>query len=380
MQTATSSLAIQMVDLTAQHARIQHELDAAMEEVVAASAFIRGPQVELFENALAAYLDAKHVIGCANGTDALQLALMALDLPPGTEVITADFTFVATAEVIRLLGLTPVLVDVDPDTFLIDPYAIEEAITSRTGAIIPVHLFGQCADMERIMAIAEKDKIFVIEDNAQALGATCNVKSNRRRKAGTIGHIGCTSFFPSKNLGAMGDGGAVITNDSAMAEKIRIIANHGQGSQYQYERIGINSRLDTIQAAILEVKLKHLDEYNRLRQLAAQQYDAALSPISDLRPPVRVSGSDHIFHQYTLKVRNGKRDALMQHLQASGIPSKVYYPLPLHKYKPYEGMGRNIRHSLELATQVLSLPMHTELTTEQTSFISSKVKNFFDKK
>jgi UDP-2-acetamido-2-deoxy-ribo-hexuluronate aminotransferase len=374
---------IKMVDLGGQHSRIQNELDEAINKVMKATAFIKGPDVKLFEEELASYLNCKHVIGCANGTDALQLALMALELPAGSEVITTDFTFVATAEVVRLLGLTPVLVDIEPGTFNIDIQKLEAAITPKTKVIIPVHLFGQCADMESIMNIASQHNLYVVEDTAQAIGATYTFKNGSAKKAGTIGHIGCTSFFPSKNLGGAGDGGAVFTSDDTLAKKIGSIANHGMRDQYYYDYIGINSRLDTLQAAILRVKLRHLDEYNKARQNAAAAYDAAFSRNEMLAIPKRNTDSTHIFHQYTLKVLNGKRDALAMYLNEKNVPNKVYYPVPIHANPPYMNSCRfdiaKLENTLKVTDEVISLPMHTELDEEQLKYITSAVNGFFDR-
>lgn len=371
---------IRMVDLAGQHAKISSELNAAIKEVMDTTAFIKGPQVSRFEKNLAAYMNCKHAIGCANGTDALQLALMALELPAGSEVITTDFTFVATAEVVRLLGFTPVLVDVEPDTFNIDVDRLKAAITDKTKVIIPVHLFGQCSNMEAIMQIAKENDLYVIEDTAQAIGTDYTFSDGRKQRAGTIGHIGCTSFFPSKNLGCAGDGGAVFTNDDVLADKIISMANHGQGDQYYYRFIGVNSRLDSIQAAILDVKLKRLDEYNAARQKAAAAYDEALKGIPGLETPKRSPFTTHTFHQYTMKITNGKRDALMKHLTEKGIPNKVYYPVPVHAHEPYAKCSRfnkaELTNSIMLSEQVLSLPMHTELSNEQINYITSAIKEF----
>lgn len=370
-----------MVDLIGQHEKIKTELNEAINEVLDTTAFIKGPQVAKFEKELAEHLNVKHVIGCGNGTDALQLALMALNLPEDAEVITPDFTFVATAEVVRLLGYTPVLVDVDPNTFNIDIKSLEEAITDKTKVIIPVHLFGQCADMDAIMEIAKRKNLFVIEDTAQALGADYNFKNGETKKAGTIGTIGTTSFFPSKNLGCAGDGGAIFTNDDVLAKKLASIANHGQADQYYYTSIGVNSRLDTLQAAILRVKLKRLKEYNQLRQAAASAYDVAFESNPNLQIPERLTSSTHIFHQYTLKVLNGKRNELMAYLNQNNIPNKVYYPVPIHKHLPYAESSNfsteKLKNSLALSEEVISLPMHTELSKEQIETITSTVNSFF---
>jgi len=371
---------IKMVDLKSQYNTIKSEIDLAISNVIDDTSFIKGEKVKLFETELANYLGAKQVITCGNGTDALQIALMALGLKPGDEVITADFTFIATAEVIALLGLTPVLVDVDPNTFLITPEAIEKAITKHTKAIVPVHLFGQCADMESIMQIAKEHKLFVVEDVAQANGCTYKFKDGTIKKAGTIGDIGCTSFFPSKNLGCFGDGGALITNNDELAKNIRSIANHGMTVRYYHDQIGINSRLDTIQAAILSVKLKYLDEYNKLRNNAAKYYDNQLSKISFIKTPSRVCWSAHIFHQYTILVDNNKRDLLQKHLADKNIPSMIYYPVPIHRQKAYikyNFKDKNYLVTEMLSCKVLSLPMHTELSEEQLSFITNTINDFF---
>ena len=369
-----------MVDLKSQYNKIKSEIDLAISNVIDDTSFIKGEKVKIFESELANYLGAKHIITCGNGTDALQIALMVLGLKPGDEVITADFTFIATAEVIALMGLSPVLVDVDPNTFLITPDAIEKAITPHTKAIVPVHLFGQCADMESIMQIAKKHELFVVEDVAQANGCNYKFKDGKIKKAGTIGDIGCTSFFPSKNLGCFGDGGALITNNDELAKNIRSIANHGMTVRYYHDQIGINSRLDTIQAAILSVKLKYLDEYNKLRNNAAKFYDKQLSNISFLKTPVRVSWSAHIFHQYTLIVEENKRDLLQKHLANKNIPSMIYYPVPIHRqkaYSKYNFKDENYPVTEMLSCKVLSLPMHTELSEEQLSFITNTINDFF---
>ncbi|MCX7729483.1 MAG: DegT/DnrJ/EryC1/StrS family aminotransferase, partial [Bacteroidia bacterium] len=325
-----------MVDLKNQYLKIKNEIDAAIQEVIDTTAFINGPAVKQFQQNLEKYLNVKHVIPCANGTDALQIAMMALGLKPGDEVITADFTYVATAEVIGLLGLKPVLVDVYPDTFDIDIEAIEKNITSKTKAIVPVHLFGQSANMEDIMKLAEKYNLYVIEDNAQAIGADYIFHNGMRKKTGTIGHIGCTSFFPSKNLGCFGDGGAITTNDDALAEKCRMIASHGQSKQYVHDVLGVNSRLDSIQAAVLNVKLKYLNDYIASRQKAADMYDKAFQNHPEIKIPKRKNNSTHVFHQYTLQIQNNKRDQLKAYLQQHGIPSMIYYPIPLHLQKAYQ--------------------------------------------
>lgn len=370
---------LQMVDLKSQYQRIKPQIDNAIQGVIDSCQFVKGAEVKTFEQELAQYLGVRHAIACGNGTDALQVALMALDLKPGDEVLTTDFTFIATVEVIALLGLKPVLVDVDKATFNIDVEKVEKAITPRTKAIVPVHLFGQCANMEPLLKLAEKHSLYVVEDTAQGLGAEYRFSDGTVRKAGTIGTIGCTSFFPSKNLGCYGDGGALFTNDDQLAEQIRCLTNHGMKVRYHHDMIGVNSRLDTIQAAILRVKLPHLDEYNRARQLTAEKYNAALSDIAGLETPVTSAFTTHIFHQYTLKVKNGQRDALKKHLDEQGIPNMVYYPIPLHRQKafePYVTENDSFPVSETICGEVLSLPMHTELDDEQIERITSAVRSF----
>jgi dTDP-4-amino-4,6-dideoxygalactose transaminase len=371
---------IRMCDLQTQYQRIKPEIDAAIQGVLNSTAFIKGPDVKLFEDELASYLGVKHVIGCANGTDALQVALMALGLKPGDEVITTDFTFIATVEVVGLLGLSPVIVDVDPDTFCIDIDKVKKAITPRTKAIVPVHVFGQNCDMIELKRIAEKHKIAIVEDCAQSLGSDYYWPCGTPKKSGTIGDIGCTSFFPSKNLGCFGDGGAVYTNNDELAEKLRYICNHGMKIRYYYETLGVNSRLDTIQAAILRVKLKHLDKYNKARIAAADYYDKALKDIVGLQTPVRAKNTNHIFHQYTLVVKNGKRDALKKHLESKGIPVMIYYPFPLHSQKAFEYLklhDDDFKVTNQLCEKVLSLPMHTEFEEEQLQFITDTIIEFY---
>jgi dTDP-4-amino-4,6-dideoxygalactose transaminase len=372
---------IQMVDLKTQYEKIKTEVDSAIQQVIENTTFINGPEVKSFQADLEKYLGVKHVIPCANGTDALQIAMMALDLKPGDEVITANFTYVATAEVIALLGLTPVLVDVYPDTFDINIEAIEKAITPKTKAIVPVHLFGQCANMEAIMQLALKHKLYVIEDTAQAIGADFTFSNGETKKAGTIGTVGCTSFFPSKNLGCYGDGGAIYTNDDVLAAKLRMIANHGQSVQYVHDSIGVNSRLDSIQAAILRVKLKHLDEYAAARNKAADYYDKAFANHPNLKTPVRVKNSNHVFHQYTLQLKNVDRSALREFLSANGVPAMIYYPIPLHMQKAYTDArykAGDFPVTEALCASVISLPMHTELTEDTLSYITSKVLAFIN--
>ena len=373
---ATLEKKIQMVDLKSQYLKIKAEVDAGIEEVISNTAFINGPAVKQFQADLENYLHVKHVIPCANGTDALQIAMMALDLKPGDEVITASFTYVATAEVIGLLGLTPVLVDVYEDTFDINIEAIEKAITPKTKAIVPVHLFGQCADMERIMALAKKHNLFVLEDVAQAIGADYTFNDGTIRKAGTIGTIGCTSFFPSKNLGCYGDGGAIYTNDDDLAKKLRMIAHHGQSVQYVHDVLGVNSRLDTIQAAILKVKLKHLDEYAAARNKAADFYDVAFANHPKLKTPVRVKNSTHVFHQYTLQLIGVDRKLLREQLAERGIPAMIYYPIPLHEQHAYKSdrfKKEDFPITEKLCATVLSLPMHTEMDEEMLKYICTNL-------
>lgn len=366
-----------MVDLKGQYEKLKPEIDQAIQEVIDTTAFIKGPQVKKFSDSLADYLGAKHVITCANGTDALQIALMALGLNQGDEVIVPCFTYVATVEVIALLKLKPVIIEVDPKTFNVTADLIEKAITPKTKAIVPVHLFGQCADMEPIMNVAKKYNLFVVEDTAQAIGADYTFSDNRVNKAGTIGDIGCTSFFPSKNLGCYGDGGALCTNNDELAALISKIANHGQAKKYHHEVVGVNSRLDTLQAAILSVKLKELDNYCQARSKAAAYYDEHLHGLNWLQIPVRQPNSTHVFHQYTLKVDD--RNGLKEYLAGKGIPSMVYYPVPLHLQEAFRSPEYNpgdFPISEALCSQVLSLPIHTEMTTEQQEYIVSAIKSF----
>ena len=383
-----------MVDLKSQYIKIKAEVDAGIQEVINNTQFIKGPQIKVFEENLAQYLNVKHVIACANGTDALQIAMMALDLKPGDEIILPVFTYIATAEVIALLGLTPVMIDVEPDTFCIDVNLIESKITSKTKAIVPVHLYGQCANMDEIMSIANKHNLYVIEDTAQALGASYNyeVESMKYEKkentfihnssfithtysAGTIGTIGTTSFFPSKNLGCYGDGGALMTNDDELAKKIRMICNHGQSIQYVHDVIGVNSRLDSIQAAVLNAKLPHLNSYETARNEAANWYDELLGNHPNIIIPKRNPQSTHVFHQYTIQIRNAKyemRNRIREELQKIGIPTMVYYPIELHKQKAFEKFNGNNDHfpvSEMLCKSVLSLPIHTEMNKEMVAYI-----------
>jgi len=371
---------IQMVDLQGQYDSIKDQINNSLQEIMNTSAFINGPEVQNFQKELEEYLGVKHVIPCANGTDALQIAMMGLGLKPGDEVITADFTFAATVEVIALLQLTPVLVDVDPDTFNIDPEAIKKAITPKTKAIVPVHLFGQTADMDAIMEIAKAHNLYVIEDNAQAIGADFNSKEGKTYKTGTIGHVGSTSFFPSKNLGCYGDGGAIFTNDDALAHTLRGVVNHGMYERYHHDVVGVNSRLDSFQAAVLRAKLPKLDIYNEARKAAAFRYNDALKDQEHIKIPVRSKDCDtHVFHQYTLKITNGKRDALVKHLNENNIPCGVYYPIPLHNQKAYKDSRYNEADfpvTNQLVKEVISLPMHTELDTEQIDHITKTIIEF----
>jgi UDP-2-acetamido-2-deoxy-ribo-hexuluronate aminotransferase len=367
---------IQMVDLKSQYEKIKAEVDAGIQDVINNTQFIKGPQIKQFEDALAKELDVKHVIACANGTDALQIAMMALRLKPGDEIILPVFTYVATAEVVGLLGLNPVMVDVDPETFCIDVNLIEGKITSKTKAIVPVHLFGQCANMDEVMQIAKKHNLSIIEDTAQAIGSEMLMANGQKLKAGTIGTIGTTSFFPSKNLGCYGDGGALMTNDDELAKQIRMICNHGQSIQYVHDVIGVNSRLDSIQAAILNAKLPHLKSYELARNEAASIYDSLLGNHPNLIIPKRNPKSTHVFHQYTLQIVGKNRDEIRKKLADAGIPSMVYYPIELHKQKAfsvYHAEGDSYPVSEKLCATVLSLPMHTEMTREMVNYISLKL-------
>ncbi|MGB1204267.1 MAG: DegT/DnrJ/EryC1/StrS family aminotransferase [Chitinophagales bacterium] len=371
---------IQMVDLKGQYQGIRQEVEKNMHEVLQSCAFINGSFVKKFAAELSIYLDVKHTIPCANGTDALQIALMALGLKAGDEVITPAFTYVATAEVIALLGLKPVFVDVNADTFTIDLEDLQRKITARTKCIIPVHLYGQVADIQAIMNVAKKNNLFVVEDNAQAIGASYRFEDGTQRKAGGFGHIACTSFYPSKNLGCFGDGGAIFTQDDELASRIRKIANHGQNSLYEFEMIGVNSRLDSLQAAVLLPKLARLDTYNKARQQAAHFYDKAFKNCEKIIIPKRAVYSTHVFHQYTIKLKE-KRDELRTFLRAAGVPSMVYYPLPIHLQKGYQQFGYekgSLPVSEKLCEQVISLPMHTELTKEQLAYICEKVLMFVE--
>lgn len=376
---------IQMVDLKGQYMKIKPEVDAAIQNVIDNTAFINGPIVKEFAQNLSDYMGGCHVIPCANGTDALQIALMALDLKPGDEVIVPAFTYVASAEVIGLLGLTPVMVDVDYDTFNVTVDNIKKALSDKTKAMIPVHLFGQSCDMEPILNFAREHNLYVIEDNAQAIGAEYTFSDGHKEKTGTMGTIGCTSFFPSKNLGCYGDGGAIFCKDDELAEKLRMIANHGQKVKYHHSVIGCNSRLDSIQAAILNVKLKHLDEYGQARYAAASYYTEKLKAFDPEQKffitPKELEKSTHVYHQYTLKIKNGKRDALKQFLADAGIPSMIYYPLPLQEqeaFKPITRAAENLAISKDIAYSVLSLPVHTEMTHEIQDAVIGKIIEFYN--
>ncbi len=370
---------IRMVDLSGQYQKIKTEIDNAIQDVINSTAFINGPAVKEFQAGLEKYLGVKHVIPCANGTDALQVSMMALGLKPGDEVITTSFTFIATAEVIALLGLTPIVVDVDPDTLNIDPEAIRRAITPKTKAIVPVHLFGQSADMEEILDIARKHNLFVIEDVCQAIGADYAFKDGTRKKVGTIGDVAGMSFFPSKNLGCFGDGGAIFTNDDKLAEQLRVVVNHGMTVRYYHDYVGVNSRLDSIQAAVLKVKLKYLDDYISARQAAADYYDKAFKDHPKLKTPVRAANSTHVFHQYTLVTKDLDRDEMQKFLMSKKVPAMIYYPVPMHMQKAYqdprykEGDFPVTEH---LSKHVISLPMHTELDEGQLEYITSSVLEF----
>lgn len=371
---------IQMVDLQGQYQHIKTEVDKAVIEAIEQAAFINGPDVKKFAGELAAYSGARHVVPCANGTDALQIAMMALDLQPGDEVMVPAFTYVATAEVIALLKLKPVFVEVNPHTFNIAVEQLESKLSPKTKAIVPVHLYGQCADMEALIKFAKRHKLYIIEDTAQAIGATYTFSNGEQHQAGTMGDIGATSFFPSKNLGCFGDGGALFANQEALAEQLQMIANHGQKVKYYHEVVGVNSRLDTVQAAILRIKLRHLNTYIEKRQQAAAFYNQVLADVAALEVPQKNPSSTHVYHQYTLKVKDGRRDALKEHLASKGVPSMVYYPVPLHLQNAYKGWGYKAGDfpvSEKLCEQVISLPMHTELDEDQLNYITAAVKTFF---
>ena len=372
---------IQMVDLQGQYSNIKKTIDSSIEEVLNSSAYINGPYVHQFQADLEKYLSVKHVIPCANGTDALQIAMMGLGLEQGDEVITVDFTFAATVEVIALLKLTPVLIDVEPDTFNIDIDALNKAITPKTKAIVPVHLFGLCANMDAVMEIAEKHNLFVIEDTAQAIGASYTFADGRKQKVGTIGHVGTTSFFPSKNLGCYGDGGAIFTNSDRYGDLVRMVVNHGSSKKYYHDVIGVNSRLDTLQAIVLNAKLPHLDKYNKARQAVAAFYNEKFKGLDSIQTPRFTDWSSHVFHQYTLKLNGVDRSSFMDYLKAAGISTAVYYPVPLHVQKGYQGSGYtegDFPVSEELSRTVISLPIHTEMDTDKLEYITSKVIEYFN--
>lgn len=371
---------IEMVDLRGQYKKIKDKIDKALIDCVESGEFINGKAVSSFSESLAKFKEVKYVIPCANGTDALQIALMALDLNPGDEIIVPAFTYVATAEVIALLNLVPILVDVMPDDFSINVESVKKLITPKTKAIVPVHLFGQCIDMEELLKVANDYDLYIIEDTAQAIGSEYTFSDGRKCKAGTMGHIGTTSFFPSKNLGCYGDGGAIFTNDDVLASKIRMIANHGQSQKYHHDLVGVNSRLDTIQATILNVKLQYLNDYNHARNVVADFYDKSLVDVNGIIIPVRNNNSTHVFHQYTIKVENGRRNILKDFLSKRGIPTMIYYPLPLHLQKAYKSESfpqGSLPISEKLCSEVLSLPMHTEMKTEIQKFIIDSIKDFF---
>ncbi len=370
---------IQMVDLQSQYRQLKAALDARVIGCIESGAFIQGPEVKSLEADLGTYLDGAHVIACANGTDALQIALMALDLEAGDEVIVPSFTFVASVEVIALLGLKPIVVDVDPRTFLMKTEDIEASLSPRTKAIIPVHLFGQCVNMKSLMAIAKTRDLFVIEDNAQSIGARCFMGEDLKLMSGTIGHIGCTSFYPSKNLGCYGDGGAMISKDEHMAHKIKMLANHGMERRYYHDVIGVNSRLDSVQAAILNVKLPHLDKWHQQRRAAADKYDQQLGSISNILIPSRVAWSEHVFHQYTIRVTDGRRDELQKYLAGHKIPSMIYYPVPMHEQAAFNKLVRRrvpLLNTEKVSKEVLSLPMHPDLADDQITYICEKIAAF----
>jgi dTDP-4-amino-4,6-dideoxygalactose transaminase len=372
---------IQMVDLKRQYSKIKPQVDAAIQDVLESAAYINGAPVQQFSQELGQYLGSKHVIPCANGTDALQIAMMALGLEPGDEVITPSFTFIATAEVIALLRLKPVFVDIDPQTYCIDPAAIEKAITPKTKAIVPVHLYGHSAAIEPIMEIARRHNLYVIEDNAQAIGSHYTMKDGTTKKSGTFGHIGCTSFFPSKNLGCYGDGGALFTDDEALAAKIRMIANHGQSQRYYHDEVGVNSRLDTIQAVVLRIKLQLLDEYIAARRAVATAYDTAFANLPQIVTPFQATNQLHVFHQYTMQLNGADRNKLQAYLQEKQVPAMIYYPVPAHRQKMFEGMvdpKLSLPVTDSLTGKVISLPIHTEMDEEQLTHITDSVKSFLN--
>jgi len=368
---------IKMVDLKGQYLKIKDEIDSAIQNVIDSTAFVKGSVVKEFEENLSKFLNINHVIACGNGTDAIQVALMSLDFEKGAEIITPDFTFIATVEAIVMAGFKPVLVDVEKDTFNISIDSLKNAITSKAKAILPVHLYGQAANMEEIQKVAKERNLYIIEDNAQAIGSDYYFSDGSIKKAGTIGDIGTTSFFPSKNLGCFGDGGAIFTNDDILAKRCRSVVNHGMEKRYYHDRIGINSRLDGIQAAILNIKLKHLTNYNKLRRVAADRYDSFLKDVDEVKTPVRSKFSEHIFHQYTIQVEN--RNKLIEYLKKWNIPAMIYYPVPIHQQKAFADFDHsgNYQNSVSLSEKVLSLPIHTEMRIEEQEFIATKIKAFF---
>ena len=369
-----------MVDLHAQYQQLKPDMDARILKCMETGAFIQGPEVKTFEADLGAYLDGTHVIACANGTDALQIALMALDLQAGDEVIVPSFTFVASVEVIALLGLKPIVVDVDDRTFLMKLEDIEASLSPRTKAIIPVHLFGQCVNMKQLMNLAKVRDLFIIEDNAQSIGAKCLTTGDQQMHSGTIGDLGCTSFYPSKNLGCYGDGGAMFTRDESLAQRLRMIANHGMQRRYYHDVIGVNSRLDSLQAVILNVKLPHLDAYNSMRRQIAGQYDERLKNIPGIITPLRVTWSEHVFHQYTIRVTGGRRDELQSYLASHKVPSMIYYPVPMHEQAAFNKVVRrrvSLVNTEKVSKEVLSLPMHPNLQMDQMDYICEKITAFF---
>jgi len=371
---------IQMVDLQSQYSQLKVEIDRRILSTIESGAFIQGPEVKAFEAGFSTYLDGAHVISCANGTDALQIALMVLELQQGDEVIVPSFTFVASVEVIALLGLKPIVVDVDDRTFLMKLENIEDSLSPRTRAIIPVHLFGQCVNMKALMALAKTRDLHIIEDNAQSIGARCLITDDHWQMSGTIGQIGCTSFYPSKNLGCYGDGGAIMTKDESLAHKLKMVANHGMQKRYYHDMIGVNSRLDSLQAAVLNAKLPHLDEYNKRRRSVADQYDQLLGPMGDIIIPARVPWSEHVFHQYTIRVHRDRRNELQVYLAEHKIPSMIYYPVPMHEQAAFNKVVRrrvSLNNTERICREVLSLPMHPDLTDEQIIFICDNIKKFF---
>lgn len=372
---------IHMVDLHSQYMQLKAEMDQRVLDCIESGAFIQGQEVKTFESNLSNYLEGTHVIACANGTDALQIALMALDLQQGDEVIVPSFTFVASVEVIALLGLKPIVVDIDERTYLMKIEDIVASLSPRTRAIIPVHLFGQCVNMKSLLNIADVRELYIIEDNAQSIGARCLAPGDKNEMSGTIGHLGCTSFYPSKNLGCYGDGGAMFTRDEVIAAKLRMLANHGMQKRYYHDIIGVNSRLDSIQAAVLNIKLPHLNTYNEKRRKAADLYDQRLKDIPQITIPLRVAWSEHVFHQYTIRVADGKRDDLQTYLAGHSIPSMIYYPVPMHEQAAFNKIVRRrvpLTNTEKVSKEVLSLPMHPDLTVDQVDFVCEKIADYFN--